>query len=76
MSKEGLSEAWARLEAAQEYLRAAKEAHVAEFKEAYLALCNEYRLVIIAEGYEGSRLDIAEVPEGASPLTIRELELP
>jgi hypothetical protein len=59
-----------RIRAARKAVERAEQAHRNAFRKACVALFNEYRMRIVAEGDEGARLRIDEMRDGEDyPIT-------
>lgn len=62
-----------RLRDAKKAVERAELARREAFRKALVALFNEYRLCIVADGDLSAHLKIDELPEGARPYPIEEL---
>jgi hypothetical protein len=59
-----------RIRAARKAVERAEQAHRNAFRKACVALFNEYRMRIVADGDEGARLRIEEMGDGEDyPIT-------
>jgi hypothetical protein len=61
ITKRKITDSYKAIEQAEQALRAAKEAHREAFRQALVALFNEYGLCLEANGTEGARLEIEEL---------------
>lgn len=63
-TKSRIAKSAKKIQSAERAVEKAKVAHRAAFRKACVALFNEYGLYLDAEGTEGARLSIEELPIG------------